>query len=34
MEATQMLDPTIYSEWTLNNRNDAYRFFGFMNPFF
>lgn len=34
MEATQTLDPTIYPEWTLNNRNDAYRFFGFMNPFF
>lgn len=34
MEATQTLDPTIYPDWTLNNRNDAYRFFGFMNPFF
>jgi hypothetical protein len=34
MEATQMADPTIYPEWTFNNRNDAYRYFGFMNPFF
>lgn len=34
MEATQTLDPTVYPDWTLNNRNDAYRFFGFMNPFF
>lgn len=34
MEATQNTDATIYPQWTLNNRYDALKYFGFMNPYF
>lgn len=34
MEATQIADPTIYPQWTFNDKYDALRYFGFMNPIF
>lgn len=34
MEATQVADPTIYPEWTLQDEHHALETFGFMNPIF